>query len=118
MRISDWSSDVRSSDLRRALQRPDRPDERVAGGRRQSRFAQDGGGDQHAQLLGIAADRALACRRQRLLSGARHDRGRSEEHTSELQSLIRISYTVFCLKKKKKTHTLSPNYSQHTYQTK
>src|SRR3546814_2577626 len=33
--------------------------------------------------------------------GHRHDR-RSEEHTSELQSLMRISYAVFCLKKKKK----------------
>src|SRR3546814_7026689 len=32
-------------------------------------------------------------------------RARSEEHTSELQSLMRISYAVFCLKKKKKTHT-------------
>src|SRR3546814_7879229 len=30
-------------------------------------------------------------------------RGRSEEHTSELQSLMRISYAVFCLKKKKNT---------------
>src|SRR3546814_4429815 len=30
--------------------------------------------------------------------------GRSEEHTSELQSLMRISYAVFCLKKKKSTH--------------
>src|SRR3546814_3222447 len=30
---------------------------------------------------------------------------RSEEHTSELQSLMRISYAVFCLKKKKTTHT-------------
>src|SRR3546814_13026812 len=30
--------------------------------------------------------------------------GRSEEHTSELQSLMRISYAVFCLKKKKLTH--------------
>src|SRR3546814_10516455 len=30
---------------------------------------------------------------------------RSEEHTSELQSLMRISYAVFCLKKKKKQHT-------------
>src|SRR3546814_13822791 len=29
---------------------------------------------------------------------------RSEEHTSELQSLMRISYSVFCLKKKQKTH--------------
>src|SRR3546814_9977138 len=32
-------------------------------------------------------------------------RDRSEEHTSELQSLMRISYAVFCLKKKKKTQT-------------
>src|SRR3546814_1248211 len=30
--------------------------------------------------------------------------GRSEEHTSELQSLMRISYAVFCLKKKKRSH--------------
>src|SRR3546814_8677357 len=30
--------------------------------------------------------------------------GRSEEHTSELQSLMRISYAVFCLKKKRNTH--------------
>src|SRR3546814_2333936 len=35
------------------------------------------------------------------------DYNRSEEHTSELQSLMRISYAVFCLKKKKKTTTLS-----------
>src|SRR3546814_3213173 len=34
--------------------------------------------------------------------------GRSEEHTSELQSLMRISYAVFCLKNKNKhTHTIS-----------
>src|SRR3546814_1575124 len=32
--------------------------------------------------------------------------GRSEEHTSELQSLMRISYAVFCLKKKKKLNTI------------
>src|SRR3546814_10222096 len=33
---------------------------------------------------------------------------RSEEHTSELQSLMRISYAVFCLKKKKNKHTTNP----------
>src|SRR3546814_9825790 len=39
---------------------------------------------------------------ERILNAA----GRSEEHTSELQSLMRISYAVFCLKKKKqKKHT-------------
>src|SRR3546814_4074572 len=42
--------------------------------------------------------------RQFVREGRRDDRrGRSEEHTSELQSLMRISYAVFCLKKTKKT---------------
>src|SRR3546814_6739490 len=42
---------------------------------------------------------------------------RSEEHTSELQSLMRISYAVFCLKKKQKTHTTTNEYkSQHIKQ--
>src|SRR3546814_8971295 len=39
---------------------------------------------------------------------------RSEEHTSELQSLMRISYAVFCLKKKKKTKPPTNNYSNPT----
>src|SRR3546814_5743890 len=39
---------------------------------------------------------------------------RSEEHTSELQSLMRISYAVFCLKKKKKSNALNYNRSSHT----
>src|SRR3546814_7266967 len=38
--------------------------------------------------------------RRRPVLAAAHIRGRSEEHTSELQSLMRISYAVFCLKKK------------------
>src|SRR3546814_6477033 len=38
-------------------------------------------------------------------------RGRSEEHTSELQSLMRISYAVFCLTKKKPPHTHTNNQS-------
>src|SRR3546814_3687143 len=49
--------------------------------------------------------------------------GRSEEHTSELQSLMRISYAVFCLKKKKKKtdsqttphHPHRLNLQQHTH---
>src|SRR3546814_9479154 len=36
---------------------------------------------------------------------------RSEEHTSELQSLMRISYAVFCLKKKKHRHTEKTQYT-------
>src|SRR3546814_7125410 len=39
---------------------------------------------------------------------------RSEEHTSELQSLMRISYAVFCLKKKKQTKTHSPTIKTKT----
>src|SRR3546814_1286229 len=39
----------------------------------------------------------------------KNDVGRSEEHTSELQSLMRISYAVFCLKKKKKQHIKKNN---------
>src|SRR3546814_1836567 len=42
-------------------------------------------------------------------------RSRSEEHTSELQSLMRISYAVFCLKKKKNTNNI---YAAHTPTTK
>src|SRR3546814_9228578 len=42
-------------------------------------------------------------------------RARSEEHTSELQSLMRISYAVFCLKKKKRNNTsLKTNTDQQT----
>src|SRR3546814_9499317 len=41
-------------------------------------------------------------------------RCRSEEHTSELQSLMRISYAVFCLKKKKKTHTTNRKQTQQS----
>src|SRR3546814_1170765 len=43
---------------------------------------------------------------------------RSEEHTSELQSLMRISYAVFCLKKKNNTdayETMNPDQSPHSY---
>src|SRR3546814_1135243 len=51
-----------------------------------------------------------------LLSCVR-SRSRSEEHTSELQSLMRISYAVFCLKKKTKTKMINKNYRQHTRHT-
>src|SRR3546814_7852201 len=50
-----------------------------------------------------AAPRGAAGHASARRGGHDHDRGhpRSEEHTSELQSLMRISYAVFCLKKKK-----------------
>src|SRR3546814_2699927 len=67
-------------------------------------------------------------RRRTKLSGALHRpagartlrQGRSEEHTSELQSLMRISYAVFCLKKKKlnrtdKTETLLKTNKRRYY---
>src|SRR3546814_2628463 len=40
---------------------------------------------------------------------------RSEEHTSELQSLMRISYAVFCLKKKKRTNQTPTHTNQTNY---
>src|SRR3546814_3351008 len=43
------------------------------------------------------------------LGALHHPADRSEEHTSELQSLMRISYAVFCLKKKKKTRRIRCN---------
>src|SRR3546814_6540050 len=45
--------------------------------------------------------------RRACFGGFQRRRSRSEEHTSELQSLMRISYAVFCLKKKKKSEKQS-----------
>src|SRR3546814_2421024 len=47
-------------------------------------------------------------------TGRRLCQTRSEEHTSELQSLMRISYAVFCLKKKKKQHMRRINQQIHS----
>src|SRR3546814_5538370 len=107
MRISDWSSDVCSSDLiHRAL---------VLAGvahhhRDQALVAALGRGHQAVAggrgVAGLdAVDGRVAPQQQVAVAlGDRADREflRSEEHTSELQSLMRISYAVFCLKKKKK----------------
>src|SRR3546814_5613269 len=66
-------------------------------------------------LGGVAPQRRLpSFARQTFTARHRHrksgneGRPRSEEHTSELQSLMRISYAVFCLKKKKKVHQRQP----------
>src|SRR3546814_1907388 len=53
---------------------------------------------------GAARDHRVECRK---LRGAARGEGRSEEHTSELQSLMRISYAVFCLTKKNKTQIVT-----------
>src|SRR3546814_3798007 len=110
MRISDWSSDVCSSDL--AL---------VAGGATVEDVARRFGltvrfveGRLRLATLATVVFEALASGEITLdiakAFGATSDQEiqarvfRSEEHTSELQSLMRISYAVFCLKKKKDTN--------------
>src|SRR3546814_12655097 len=50
---------------------------------------------------GLVSAHAIHDRGDEMFSGKDKKRQRSEEHTSELQSLMRISYAVFCLKKKK-----------------
>src|SRR3546814_9671342 len=108
MRSSDWSSDVCSSDLRIGddSSRIDLGDQRVEGQRPRLRRLFE-----RLPEKRLEADRGLMPRdRHRSLdrpvkaAGGRFDRlpRRSEEHTSELQSLMRISYDVFCLKKTNK----------------
>src|SRR3546814_4162214 len=95
MRISDWSSDVCSSDLTDAQRLPI-----VAMG-----------------LIGLLTSRILTAYQlghidtawEPFFAGSLSDprngtEERSEEHTSELPSLMRISYAVFCLKKKNNIH--------------
>src|SRR3546814_3303712 len=117
MRISDWSSDVCSADLvagRAVLDAPveDAADivpiigEALALDRehRHPRRGDRGGG--------MVLRREDVARRPAHFGAERGQRldqhRRSEEHTSELQSLMRISYAVFCLKKKK-----TRNHNEH-----
>src|SRR3546814_9686226 len=77
--------------------------DRARGGGRAGTVAGD---DEHRVIgagesrpgVGLAIDESVA--------------GRSEEHTSELQSLMRISYAVFCLKKKKRDSTTNTHIEQ------
>src|SRR3546814_4405365 len=107
MRISDWSSDVCSSDLTFSH-------DALGGGNMPSRartttIIDTPEGRKLLRIHGtIARDigiRIVSGRFQpgEVLNGEveASDRLRSEEHTSELQSLMRISYAVFCLQKKK-----------------
>src|SRR3546814_10767943 len=96
MRISDWSSDVCSSDLH----------DQVADAKNALNWLteQPGVDPLRVGVIGHSFGSAVAC-----YAGAVEQRfafvisscgwGRSEEHTTELQSLMRISYAVFCLKK-------------------
>src|SRR3546814_4823932 len=139
MRISDWSSDVCSSDLLARLQIPvlrravqqflhgnlrsqdqvgetfildrdrrlylmQRGLERSDAGRQRS-FQMDVPRDDAFVDHQPRAPRQIAVLRREEAHEGRARR-RSEEHTSELQSLMRISYAVFCLKKKTTQHNL------------
>src|SRR3546814_5980890 len=108
MRISDWSSDVCSSDLvpvsrRREASKPDTNRPRML----------DAWLSPTSQLCGSVSpvsslnrSPAFSARvRGMLRTSSTAPSKRSEEHTSELQSLMRISYAVFCLKKTTSIHT-------------
>src|SRR3546814_4761393 len=106
MRISDWSSDVCSSDLvalveirleLRRVSQLGRANRRVVLRMR----------EQHDPFVTLPIMEADAPFRRIGL-----EIGRSEEHTSELQSLMRLSYAVFCLKKNKPYNCYTP--STHT----
>src|SRR3546814_6942813 len=61
-----------------------------------------------------APGRAAACAADKRVAILTPDPARSEEHTSELQSLMRISYAVFCLKKKQKSKMDKPTQLKST----
>src|SRR3546814_4322464 len=107
MRISDWSSDVCSSDLSTPVDGPtveaSRAAYEIAGlGPSDVDVIQIQDTDAGAEIIHMAENGFCADGEQEELVQAR-----SEEHTSELQSLMRISYAVFCLKKKTYTETTS-----------
>src|SRR3546814_7809981 len=103
MRISDWSSDVCSSDL--AISVHDSIDPRVLPISHISINLDVRGGLDISEFVSrshrLFARRGRLISRRRAISNTHGDICRSEEHTSELQSLMRISYAVFCLKQKK-----------------
>src|SRR3546814_8931689 len=93
MRISDWSSDVCSSDLIRS---------EIQKAHTGSRTRSQPGIRSQAPTLDLeglrTSGRIGACTPEQ--PSAQRLGRRSEEHTSELQSIMRISYAVFCLTKK------------------
>src|SRR3546814_7961473 len=128
MRISDWSSDVCSSDLSndRYTARPHVDQSALAAFRHGSAAARHRHplqGRRAHRRRGIFDLRGLDPRRRGQVEGpvrpADDDQavgpGRSEEHTSELQSLMRISYAVFCLDKKGEDRKCTHINSSHKY---
>src|SRR3546814_3343059 len=105
MRISDWSSDVCSSDLHgRGVRQRLRFTQGVHR-RAQSEFEKPGLGTAQQSFAHGIDDRCRVVE----IQDPQPERFRSEEHTSELQSLMRISYAVFCLKKKNTINTKEHN---------
>src|SRR3546814_8280391 len=105
MRISDWSSDVCSSDLRK---RPMSENTVNAALRRMGFDSDTMTGHGFRAMARTILDEVLGFRPDFIEHQLAHAvRDRSEEHTSELQSLMRISYAVFCLKKKRKRNTIT-----------
>src|SRR3546814_3491448 len=114
MRISDWSSDVCSSDLTKpSCSIAFSTAARVLSVRNSDRlitrltvFFETPASAATSLIVGCLPPGPLFCAAIFALSPAGPLARRSEEHTSELQSLMRISYAVFCLKKKtKKSYT-------------
>src|SRR3546814_3448493 len=122
MRISDWSSDVCSSDLtsiishrkknrnrssvRNTPTTPPRFHSRLRWKKPTLRSI-----SRHEQATAITPSRLVSTTSSKDRPSSPR---RSEEHTSELQSLMRISYAVFCLKKKRTTNTTTtPLHLQH-----
>src|SRR3546814_4940827 len=119
MRIRDWSSDVCSADLTSIGN--DRHFERLSSGLEEARakgatietvnpagedFSGTNARKMPLHIVRDATDDMIVMQEEifgPILPVRRYDR--SEEHTSELQSLMRISYAVFCLKKKKQHQT-------------
>src|SRR3546814_1750070 len=118
MRISDWSSDVCSSDLAKAIDEVQEllwegalriEEGGLAIAERDLREAQEAlmealerdAPDEEIERLMEELQQALNTFLDELVKQMQEQMAkRSEEHTSELQSLMRISYAVFCLKKK------------------
>src|SRR3546814_5377441 len=102
MRISDWISDVCSSDLGSAIFLVIEAVPRFFAPHPVSHS----GIGMAVMAFSIVATVALVALQRHVI--------RSEEHTSELQSLMRISYAVFCLKKKKQIQQRSDIRSNST----
>src|SRR3546814_8138154 len=114
MRISDWSSDVCSSDLGyynavitgglpACVEFQSATTEGTFDSTYLSCDVPFAGGDAGAEAAAFAAGSNNSTGTSTLTGTFINGANRSEEHTSELQSLMRISYAVFCLKKKNTT---------------